>query len=312
MKMILISDFHLSLDKPIARTDKDFVKTQFDKLKSVLDFADNTGAIILQAGDFFHTPRSWGLLPMVWDLLKQFKTRIHVVFGQHDRYMYSQNTESTNLGILIKGGLVKELTYEGIVYGDYKIYGCGYGDWLTKGLPSPDGNINVLVIHREITDQRISKFQENWIKANEWVENTKFNITLCGDIHRQFWVNSKSNTKHLFNSGPLIRRECSEDMLNHKPGFFFWNTETRGEEIELIELHHLPANEVFSEYHIESIKAKEEKKDLFESFIQAMGDSSLVKGVKFDENLNLLMEKTNPNKNVRGIISKTMEEASND
>jgi DNA repair exonuclease SbcCD nuclease subunit len=306
MKFIFLSDLHLSLDKPVARTDKDFLKTQLDKLKFILDFSEKEHAPILQAGDFFHVPRSWGLLPKVWDLLNQYQLKISVVFGQHDRYMYSKDFHSTNLGILVKGGMVHLLDELGIEYpGDHVVFGCGYGDWKINGLPKPrEGKRNILVIHREITDQRISKFQEEWITADEWVKNTKFEITVCGDVHREFY---RGDDKHeLFNCGPMIRRECSEDMLAHRPGFLFYDSDNLALSANWIEIPCEDADTVFDKRHIDTMKARGERKKMFEEFVNALGEDKELIGLDYNSNLKTTMKEMKVNERVKEIIGETV------
>ena len=66
MKLILLSDVHLSSKTPIGRLD-DYRKTCLRKFEYVLKYAQKLNAQIVQAGDLFDKPRDWFIL---LDLIK--------------------------------------------------------------------------------------------------------------------------------------------------------------------------------------------------------------------------------------------------
>ena len=71
MKLLLLSDVHLSSKTPIGRLD-DYRKTCLRKFEYVLKYADKIGADIYQAGDLFDKPRDWFILLDVIELLKKY------------------------------------------------------------------------------------------------------------------------------------------------------------------------------------------------------------------------------------------------
>ena len=110
MKFLFISDLHLSDKCPAARRDQ-YDQTALRKFEFVLKTAYKEEAVILQAGDFFNSPRSWHLLADVMELIRKYEVEIYCVYGQHDQYFRSSASDSaTNLGILIKSGLVNNLS----------------------------------------------------------------------------------------------------------------------------------------------------------------------------------------------------------
>ena len=92
MKIVLISDIHLLWQNPVARLDN-LVEVQFDKLSYVLDWCKSNDAILLQSGDFNDRPRSWFGLPQIITFLKKYGIKIYCVAGQHDYYMYSEESK---------------------------------------------------------------------------------------------------------------------------------------------------------------------------------------------------------------------------
>ena len=57
MKIICLSDVHLSTEKPRGRTD-DWEEAQWRKLEHVIEKANSLGAPIVHAGDLCDRPRN--------------------------------------------------------------------------------------------------------------------------------------------------------------------------------------------------------------------------------------------------------------
>ena len=72
MKIICLSDIHLSTETPQARLD-DIQITGLRKFEYIFSYArEHEIYTILTAGDLFHKARSWLLLPKVMDILYKF------------------------------------------------------------------------------------------------------------------------------------------------------------------------------------------------------------------------------------------------
>ena len=208
MKLLLISDLHLSSKVPVSRKDNT-VNTQFRKLKYVLDYAKENGCLVLQAGDFFDKPRDWYVLSAVISLLRDDYREllpIYVVYGQHDTYFYSDEVRSaTSLGVLHSAGIVRVLTKDPVVFNDgLMLYGASYGEDVKDIVVEKSANhVVVLVIHAPIVSE--SQWPgDQYIYSKKFLrENSQFDLVLCGDIHQMVAV--CEGNRWLVNTGPMVR-----------------------------------------------------------------------------------------------------------
>jgi DNA repair exonuclease SbcCD nuclease subunit len=315
MKLILLSDLHLSWDNPIARMD-DLVKIQFEKLRFVFDWVKSHGEpTILQAGDFFHTPRSWYTLSSIVDLLNEYiyhenGFEIMGIYGQHDTYLYSETTrDATNLGILNKIGLVDSscTRRERSTLGGSVIVGCNYGEEVSSKDLSflKKYESKILIIHAPISIAPLFPGHEI-THADKFLEkHPEFDLILCGDIHRDFIIERKG--RFIVNTGPMLRREATEFNFTHKPHFLVYDTEDRT--IEKVEILHEPADKVLSREHIEQ---KEATELMLEDFIKLVKETtpglvSKKDKVSFTDNLWAFIKENEIEQEIIDILSKVME-----
>ena len=299
MKLLLLSDLHLVWNSPIARLDE-VRETQIEKLKFVLDRAREEDNILLQAGDFFDRPRSWYLTPVIMDLLKSYSdVKIYCVRGQHDKYLYSESTDSTSLGILEKAGLVQVLRRKPVIMDNIALYGSSFGEEIPTS--DNDNKINILIIHAPILQTKVWQEQTGYHYAPAFLNvYNNFDLILCGDIHQKFSFVGRYGNR-IVDVGPMLRLEGSVEMLKHKPSLAIYDTETKDLKWEIIP--HKPADVVLSREHLENEK---EKKMLLDNFIKSVREDTEMEGNSFMDVLNDLLEKAD--KEVKEIISKVMEE----
>ncbi len=296
MKLVLLSDIHLLWDKPRARLD-DAKETQLRKLEFVLEYADRNGGIILQSGDIFDSPRSYRVLGSAIALFrKHCHTKIYSVFGQHDTYLYNENTRShTSLGILEVAKLVQVLGPQpAFIQGICRLWGCSYG----ASIPAADNkyDLKILVIHAMISAGPMWVGQQDYSVAKDFLKKHKrYDLTLCGDAHQKFLF--KDGKRIICNSGPLLRREASKEMWEHKPGFWVYDTETQ--DIEWVEIPHEPAEKVLTRAHIED---RQEMSQMLKEFIEAI-KIGVPKGLSLRDNLLRLMQDSDIESEVRAILS---------
>lgn len=301
MKFVCLSDIHLSSENSEARLDN-LVETQFEKLEFVLKLAMGEKAAILQAGDMFHRPRSWLLLPIVIDLLKKYAVSIYAVFGQHDTYFYSTETKDrTSLGILVKAGLFMPLSIDKpVIVQGVALYGANFGQNLCDLKRSREG-YTIGVIHHSISDKPLWPGHQ-FTPADKYLEdNPDYDFILVGDIHRRFEVKSKDG-RQLINTGPMLRREATEYNFDHKPSVYLLDTEDP-KKSKWIEIPHKPANQVLSRDHIER---KAEADNLLDEFVKAIGTDD-VDGVSFIENLMAFSKANKVDQKVMDVIAKFVE-----
>ena len=301
MKFVCLSDIHLVWENPIGRLDN-LIESQFEKLKFVFQFAKKEGAVILQAGDIFDKPRSWGLLPRTIEFLKQFDIPIYSIMGQHDTYMYSEETrDRTNLGILAKAGLITLLGEVPIVIKDAGKYIHLHGANFGSKLPKPNNaNIALGIIHASISERTIYPGQVFSTPSEFICDNRGYDAILCGDIHRSFFL--EMDGCKIFNTGPLTRIEATEYNFLHKPQFAVIDTNNMS--IKWQSIPHLPVQEVLSREHLDR---KKESKNLLDEFVLSIQNSSSLEDKSFDHHLQEFIKANTISQSVIDIISSLME-----
>ena len=300
MKFICISDIHLTADNPIARLDN-LVETQFKKLEWVLNLAKKENATILQAGDIFNKPRSWMLLPMVIDLLKKYNVDIYCVRGQHDDYMYSEQTrERTNLGILEKVGLIHPLSEEPTTIRDIVISGANFGQNLVDIKRS---TFTVGVIHTSVSQTALWP-DHKFTPADEFLaKHTCYDFILVGDIHRQFEAIGEDG-RRLVNTGPMLRSEATEYNFDHQPSVFLLDTDNI-ENSTWIAIPHEKSSVVLSRDHIER---KAEAEGMLDEFVVSLKEGAdQIEGVSFVENLVKFIKDNSVEKPVSDVLARFIE-----
>ena len=296
MKLLLLSDIHMLYQNPVGRLDN-LTEIQWNKLEFVLEYAKKRSLIVLAAGDIFDRPRSWQLLSAVISILKQYDLQIFCVMGQHDTYLYSEETrDRTNLGILAKVGLIKILNDQPVKLGNSNLYGCSFGAEVP--VPKSDG-FNILVIHAPISDAPVYPGHEFTLAKDFLMVHDKYGLVLCGDIHRKFV--EKVGGRVIMNVGPMLRKEATAYNFGHIPRFVVFDTETRRE--EWVDIPHMSAEEVLSRQHLEK---QEETSNRMDDFI-ALIKEDVEQGVSFGENLRIFLKGNKIEAEVIDYLSTVME-----
>jgi DNA repair exonuclease SbcCD nuclease subunit len=304
MKFLLLSDLHISNKNPIGRLD-DLAAVQYNKLQFIFDYAKKNDCVILQAGDFFDAPRSYYVLSEMIAFLKKYSdVEIFSIFGQHDTYMYSEETkQATNLGVLEKSGYIKILNKKAYVWdcnesGFWHVYGCSWGQKIPKVKMKED--FNILVIHASVAEKALWHGYD-YLNAEKFLEdNENYDIILCGDIHRKFLIERKG--RYILNTGPLVRRSADEYNFSHKPCFYVYDTNCN-EKKEII-IPHKSAEEILSRNHIEREKEIEIMLDDFISSIKEDFEGS----VNLSDNMRKYLEKNPISQEVKNIIARIISE----
>lgn len=305
MKIVCLSDVHLTWDKFKCRTD-DVRMTGLSKLEYVLDWCVANRAILIQAGDFFDRARLWHLLPMVASLLWRYGVQIYTVFGQHDTYMYSDKSKpATNLGILASSNLVKICQPDQpIEHNEHlTIYGCSEGQEPIKP-KTKRKTTNLLVIHKAIVSKKVWRTQKQYTLADKFIrENKGYNIILCGDIHQKF-ITEDEEGNVILNTGCMIRK--SVDLWDHEPGFYCIVLEPKHRtfrSIQWVPIPKSPSHMVMTTQHLDEIEDKHEKENVFIGSIRKMRDER--KSISFEDNIKLVTKKVRASKSVVQTLERT-------
>ncbi len=292
----MLSDCHLTSSNSIGRLD-DVFEAGISKFSFVLEYASKNDCLILQAGDFLDSSRSWMLHSRLVGLFKKYpKVQIFIVRGQHDFYMYSEKSkDATSLGVFVQLGYLHELDEVPInITREIHLYGCSWG----QKIPVPRYNkkeiSNILVIHAPILATIQFKGQ-NYIKALSFLEKNKdYDLILCGDIHQKFFFEKEG--RYILNTGPMLRLEANFYNLKHHPCFAVLDLEKW--KVKWVEIPCSSADGVLSRKHIES---RDESQNMLDEFVHVVNNAEF-KGVDFFQNLNDYMMKNRVRKEVRQVI----------
>lgn len=311
MKFILLSDCHLTVDKPVARLDSDMLQVGLNKLEYVFQYAYDNGIFnILQGGDFVDVKRSWKLVSALSKFLEVWKNRgvfLSCVKGQHDSYYHDMTNEETILGVLISTKLIRRLeskpyhfdwyskAIEHVSHKDIDIYGSSFGEEIPA---IQDKNVfNILVCHRQILMSKIFKQQEGYDYAPAFLKEYNYDLILCGDAHQKF--DFKLGKRIVCNTGPLMRLEATDAMMNHQPCFYVFDTEIRK-----LSTHLIPAksgSEVLSKDHIAIQKLRKQNFDDFIGKVQEIDGQN--QSLDFSQNLQAIIKQSKASDNVKYKIS---------
>jgi len=303
MKFIFLSDLHLTCNTPVARLD-DIEETWKEKLRFIFDYAQLNKLDIFVAGDFFDKPRDWRVLAEFLKLREEYQgVYVASVFGQHDMYLYSKDRYSTSLGVLIKANSVDELNNHPFVESSelgeqIHIYGCSWGQEIPK---SEKGAINILVIHKSISDAPLFPGHDYTDALRFLEKNPAYNVIVCGDIHRRFVYTV--NGRMIMNPGPLLRMEATDYNMNYNPKFVV--LDTTYQTVEWIDIPHYPAEKVLTRSHIEN---KKETETMLDEFIKNVSVDHKIT-FSFKENLQEYLMKNKIPQEIKDIISGVMNES---
>lgn len=310
MKVALLSDPHFTVENPIGRNDN-IESAVISKLLFVRDYlVQRKIRYLLVAGDLCDVKRSWNLLSLLTTHLSDWVDKgieVFAVLGQHDSYYHETENDSTVLGVLMSAGLITRLTDDVYVISDKKetvfIQGASYGEPVPEAFKAPTkkGTSNILVIHKMIGMARLWAQQQGMEYAPAFLKRNKgYDLILCGDAHRRF-IHSFGR-RIICNTGPVIRLEATEEMMEYRPALFVYDTKVPGR------IGQIPIpcrNNVLTREHIEKIQ--EEKAD-FDAFINEMLEKGRSR-YTFNYILRRYLEKQDgivANEGVKKILSEVM------
>lgn len=221
MKILLMTDTHVSFKNPASRTDV-FSNTILNKFGEVGEIIKNKGIdLVLHGGDFFHSPTiSLRFAGTIANILRTWGVPIYVVPGNHDLVGYNIKTlDQTMLGLYANTGVIKLLTrsnpimfningktlniegqeyYKDIDTGDEKDYKC-----------FNNGDLNILVAHSMLLEK---PFIEGI--AHSVIKDIKTNadIIYTGHYHPGYKTVTVDGTTFI-NNGSLLRVESNRKEI---------------------------------------------------------------------------------------------------
>jgi DNA repair exonuclease SbcCD nuclease subunit len=300
-KIIAISDIHTMTQNPLCRKD-DLPIVQYEKLHFVFSYASRHNCSIFVAGDLFDNPRSWYVLAAFLDFLNNYpEVKVFAVFGQHDTYMYSEETKgATMLGALVLSGRVVQLGPEKRAVNGIHCYGASFGQEAPK--PIDPTAKNLLLIHATIGTNDLYPGQSLENAETFLRMHRDYDLIICGDVHRKFCY--RKGARSIVNSGPMIRKTAEEYSFIHKPGFWVVNHRLSFKP-KWVEIPHRPASEVLSREHIEDATRNSQMLDEFAEKVLRQAENGVGKA-GFNVIVNKLMQAKGVTNRMREILATTM------
>ena len=107
-KFIVTADWHLRNQRPRCRKDEDWILTQKNALKQVLNVAVGRNCNVFLVGDIFHSANqtTFEIVQIVQNfarVLGEYNLSLYVLFGNHDlRFHSSSYIDKSAVGILLQ------------------------------------------------------------------------------------------------------------------------------------------------------------------------------------------------------------------
>lgn len=221
---VLVSDLHLSHQKPSIRTD-DWYEVQAGYLKQLADFQTTWDVPIICAGDVLDR---WSQPPEFINWAIDHLPEMWTVFGQHDLPNHQESEiHRSAFWTLKEFGKLKLLNEFAQsfylspfqIHGYLHVYGYGWGKPILPPLEKQEGivSIDLAVCHRYVWSNPGNSFPDAPESGRVEKINKEFrtyDAVLFGDNHRTVsWIDNQH--QHRLNPGTFLRRKSDE--IDHKP-----------------------------------------------------------------------------------------------
>lgn len=256
MKGIITADWHVRAQRPRCRRDEDWLETQRQCIRRIVDAVNERECDLYIVGDIFHTSRQpHEVVNMVIDELNKIQGAVFIMPGNHDLANHNHDNESRSAYGILKR-YFKELHHrESFVY----------------DIPADP----VLFIH-ELTfpDEKSRPMENCGLTAEDMLDkypNAEYIFT--GDYHHHF--------KHVNNGRYVINPGCiniqTADQIYYEPCIYFLNTL-----VGYFEHIPIPDNaKLITDEYIQEENERNERIEAFVSMVKSKGEV----GLDFLENL---------------------------
>jgi len=307
MKYIHTADEHLRLDRPLCRTDLDWMQTQTDILTFIVDKANELDADWLIGGDLFDVPRvPPSIINMFLNAVRRLDNKCYIIAGNHCLPWHKQeNLMDSSIGILAS------LT-------DKKIHYLPCEEYNNEGRFEHSVALtdDVLLVHTLTfpTEEDIP-YGANATHSLQLLQKyPKCKFILTGDMHQSFVFKDKD--RYVINPGCTTIQTA--DMLDYQPKVYFIDT---GDKIDVttqqdkepvyrygnvkIEAINLP-NDValLTDSHLKEKKDRDSRIDSFIQTVKKNGKMTL----SFEDNLKKAMETSGLSQDVISILEEIRSE----
>ena len=212
MRYICTSDWHLSGNRPLMRTDSDWIETQKRHLDVLFSVAKEYDATVLVAGDVFDVPTVPPvILNMVLGTLLRWP-KTYFIAGNHDLpYHTFDKVEQCSFGAIRKMNPIPS-----------QLRAVDFGRDVGSGTSE------VAMHHRfSVLSEADKPPMRDSVTAKDWLDAypEEVKLIVVGDNHTP-WVygNDKKNGRLVVNCGCLIQRTATD--AQHKCGFYYVDTDS--------------------------------------------------------------------------------------
>lgn len=271
MRAIITGDWHLRPDIPICRLDADWIATQKDHVRRIVEAAKQRSCPIYVIGDIFDTPRvPPEIEQIIPHILCEYNVQMRLIPGNHDmKYNAVDYVSRCSIGMLLCAKNVYELE------------------------DTPDIHYEHVLVFKDETDMPPNKKAITAATLLEQYPDKKYIIT--SDMHRAFHF--KQDGRHVINPGCMNIQAA--DMLAYETGVWFVDTD-----ITTIEWIALPDDRslITAEHNL----IKKEKSERISSFIEYL-KSDKHHSLDFWETVRHKLELC-PNSEIETIINNIKEQ----
>ena len=298
VKITFLSDTHLGFDLPIRprtkrrRRGEDF----FTNTRQVLDRAiAEKSDLIVHGGDlFFRSKIPAPIIDKVYTLLYEYADKgipIIIVPGNHERSALPQSfmLNHPNLYIFQQAG-----SFEFMIRGE-KVTVSGFPNirkevrsrykTVQAELEPAENSLNLLVMHQAIDGSQVIgyTFQGTSDVVNIWDIDRRYDLVLCGHIHRrQILTNGK---QPILYSGSVERTSFQE--MNEPKGYYEIEMAKRssGWRVDKIAFKELPARPMVDIY-LDDIIRRSNWEELLKDKLSRLATDSIVRLKLKDKTMN--------------------------
>lgn len=263
MKFAFSADWHIGGRRPVCRLDTDWIDSQRQTVRFIVDCCNEHGLSLFQGGDLFDLPRvGVDALHMISNELVRIKTKLRILAGNHDLKDHSYRyLKDSYFGIIAA-------FFEEINKSD-----CHVWQGQPFGLDDGSHPAELVFSHqlvfpnekaRPMGDKALGRVPSEVL---EQFPNAK--IVCVGDYHHKFVYRCPESGRMVVNPGCINIQDS--DMIGYEPSFYVVDTETMT--VDEVLIPHDPS--LVTNAHIVAKKERKIERSTFVDAIKQNGKITL-------------------------------------
>lgn len=289
MRFLLTADWHLRPDRPRCRLDTDWLDTQRQAIRFIVDLTRERDLALVVLGDVFNVPQAGSAVEvMAMQELKR-APRVCLVAGNHDlRFHNYDNVDQSSFGVLRQyfpemENTLGMVTVDSAPFGRDKPTGAKYA--FTHQLVFPDRKSMPFGCEAKTAEDIGEQFPDA-----QWI--------FTGDMHHSFDTKTDDGRQRIVNPGCILRQTA--DLLDYQPKVAIVDTDAG-----TVEWVPVPDNDaqVVTDAYLRTAEVREERVSAFVEAVKSKGAVSL----SFRDNLDAKLPGKRPR--VQEIVTTLLEQA---